>query len=137
MSEDDYDYLHRINILPVQLPTYQKFAYMCYPYRNLRRYQPQQQQPQLQRGSQSSSSSIFTITSLTPTNTIPILFLYGGAKWVPLHHPLSLQLLISKEHHHHRQSRAVMIEEAGHWLHQTHLDECWIEIQPFIFSSTS
>ena len=120
LSIDDYTYLHTINVLPVRCDAnaIKRLGYMCYPYRNVvRRYV-----------SDSGRKSIFALATLPPRKAnIPILFMYGNNKSVPLHDTNSLQYLIEIG------SKVVSVDDAGHWLHQTHEDQCFTEIQHFIF----
>lgn len=119
VSVDDYRYLHTMGILPVTVDNCKRLGYMSYPYRNIRRLR----------------KSIFNLTTLPYDDddcALPILFLYGGAKWVPLHDPTSLIWLQNS-----KAGRVVHVETAGHWLHQTHLEVCGKEIRDFVLCSTS
>jgi pimeloyl-ACP methyl ester carboxylesterase len=62
---------------------------------------------------------------------LPVLFLYGGGKAVSLHDPKAVALL-DQEQEQGNRSRSVKVEDAGHWLHWSHLDTCFQEVQQFL-----
>jgi pimeloyl-ACP methyl ester carboxylesterase len=119
MSRQDFKYVDlQQYVRPSGLS---RLAYICYPYRNM-----------IQALFSGNVGSAFANCSLPLDLTkTPVLFLYGGGKPVSLHNPKAVALL-DQEQEQGNRSRSVKVEDAGHWLHWSHLDTCFQEIQQFL-----
>jgi len=122
-NDRDFQYLEETGILPIRLDSTKRLSYICYPYRNVRR---------LVRAG--TVTSFLDFATLPPNlSETPVLFLYGGDKWIDVHDSAALALIEQEHQKNASKSRAVRVEGAGHWLHHSHQNECLRQIQSFLF----
>jgi pimeloyl-ACP methyl ester carboxylesterase len=106
-------------------PSMQKFLYMTYPYWNLMCVIAKT----IRYGTSHDGPDIYLPSDLVKT---PVLYMYGTEKPVSFHDDNELAWLI-KQQEKSPKTKAVAVENAGHWLYIQQLDTCFNAMKEFVF----